>query len=250
MKLRYRDRHSSPGGNTESRTIYYRVFKYFAAFSVVILMILWILQIFFLQTFYQQMKIQELYNAADAIEKSYGTDDYEDTILSLTSKSDMYIQIDRGGASISIDSWNNMPSFLGNRMYQFAQRYDTSVLKAQLNENVKSVVAKQTVGPGKTETMIYASILQTDRLSGENTYLFIYSPLTPVSTTINILAEMLIIVTILSILIGLIMSPIISRRLARPLNSITESAARLAEADMTFTSKEPVMRRRRNWPPR
>lgn len=229
MKLRYRDRHSSPGGNTESRTIYYRVFKYFAAFSVVILMILWILQIFFLQTFYQQMKIQELYNAADAIEKSYGTDDYEDTILSLTSKSDMYIQIDRGGASISIDSWNNMPSFLGNRMYQFAQRYDTSVLKAQLNENVKSVVAKQTVGPGKTETMIYASILQTDRLSGENTYLFIYSPLTPVSTTINILAEMLIIVTILSILIGLIMSLIISRRLARPLNSITESAARLAE---------------------
>ena len=76
---------------------------------------------------------------------------------------------------------------------------------------------------------IYASILQTDRLSGENTYLFIYSPLTPVSTTINILAEMLIIVTILSILIGLIMSLIISRRLARPLNSITESAARLAE---------------------
>ena len=83
-------------------------------------MILWILQIFFLQTFYQQMKIQELYNAADAIEKSYGTDDYEDTILSLTSKSDMYIQIDRGGASISIDSWNNMPSFLGNRMGEWS----------------------------------------------------------------------------------------------------------------------------------
>ena len=89
MKLRYRYRNGSSGRNAESRTIYYRVFKYFAAFSVVILMILWILQIFFLQTFYQQMKIQELYNAADAIEKSYGTGDYEDTLLSLTTKSDM-----------------------------------------------------------------------------------------------------------------------------------------------------------------
>ena len=234
MKLQYRFRHRTPteGGHAESKTIYYRVFKYFAAFSVVILMILWTLQIFFLQTFYQQMKIQELYNAADTIEASAdeGVDALLDTIFNLSAKSDMYIDIQQGSSSATLfDSGDESTSFMGNRMYQFAQRYDTSILKAKLSGNVKSVVAKQTVGPGKTETMIYASILSTSLLTGENIYLFIYAPLTPVGTTVNILAEMLIIVTIMSLLIGLAMSLIISRRLARPLNSITDSAAQLAE---------------------
>lgn len=96
------------------------------------------------------------------------------------------------------------------------------------------VVTKQTINPGNTETMIYASILGTDSETGELIYLFIFSPLTPVGTTISILAKMLVIVTILSIFIGLVMSIVISRRLAQPLYSITDSAAQLAKGHYEY----------------
>ena len=211
----------------KSKTIYYRIFTYFAAFSVVILITLWLLQIFFLQTFYQWMKSSELYSLADTIEEDVGNESLYDTISHLTVKSDMYIEIERGDSGVIYGTAQSLPS---ERMAQFAQRYNTSALKAKLlTEDVDHVVTKQTINPGNTETMIYASILGTDSETGELIYLFICSPLTPVGTTISILAKMLVIVTILSIFIGLVMSIVISRRLAQPLYSITDSAAQLAK---------------------
>ena len=65
-------------------------------------------------------------------------------------------------------------SLPSERMAQFAQRYNTSALKAKLlTEDVDHVVTKQTINPGNTETMIYASILGTDSETGELIYLFI-----------------------------------------------------------------------------
>ena len=224
MKLRINAQTQS---REKSKTIYYRIFTYFAAFSVVILIILWLLQIFFLQTFYQWMKSGELYSLADVIEESVGTESLYDTITHLTVKSDMYIEIERGDSGVIYGTAQSLPS---ERMAQFAQRYNTSALKAKLlTDDVDHVVTKQTISPGNTETMIYASILGTDSETGELIYLFIFSPLTPVGTTISILAKMLVVVTILSIFIGLVMSIVISRRLAQPLYSITDSAAQLAK---------------------
>ena len=224
MKLRI---NAQAENRVKSKTIYYRIFTYFAAFSVVILITLWLLQIFFLQTFYQWMKSSELYSLADTIEEGVGNESLYDTISHLTVKSDMYIEIERGDSGVIYGTAQSLPS---ERMAQFAQRYNTSALKAKLlTEDVDHVVTKQTINPGNTETMIYASILGTDSETGELIYLFIFSPLTPVGTTISILAKMLVIVTILSIFIGLVMSIVISRRLAQPLYSITDSAAQLAK---------------------
>ena len=218
----------------KSKTIYYRVFLYFAAFSVVILLTLWFLQIFFLQTFYQAMKLNELYDAANAIDESLETDSLTETTAMLAAQSDIYIQIERAGSSVPIYSTDS--SFFSDRSMQFAQRYNTSVLKAKLNEETTPIVVKQITSPGNTETMIYASILGVEASTGQTLYCFIFSPLAPVRSTINILSKMLIIVTILSTFIGIIMSLVISRRLARPLNSISKSAAQLAEGhyDITF----------------
>lgn len=213
--------------NVKSKTIYYRIFLYFAAFSVVILLTLWFLQIFFLQAFYQEMKLRELYDAADAIDQSLETDTLFETSARLAAQSDIYIQIERAGSSVPIYFTDS--SLFSDRSMQFAQRYNTSALKAKLNNDTKSIVVKQTTSPGNTETMIYASILGIEASTGKTLYCFIFSPLVPVESTINILAKMLIIVTILSTFIGVIMSLVISRRLARPLNSISKSAAQLAE---------------------
>ena len=203
-----------------------------------------------MQTFYQGMKRHELESIASTIEDGYGTDSLFDTIINLTARSDIYVQIQLGNTVLFETSHSNP----GDKMSTFAQKYDNQLLKEELVNNHLSHTIKKLVsnknGADSSEAMIYASILDSDSNNNSsnadipdvigtsldtNTYLFIYSPLSAVQTTIDILARMLIIVTVISILFGLIMSIIISRRLSRPLHNITVSAAHLAKGDYSVT---------------
>ena len=209
-----------------------RIFKYFTVFAVVIMIILWLLQILFLQTFYQQMKIHQLYRVAARIEENYGHETFLQIMDDLTVSSDMYIQIDNSSGVLYMTTSPNP----GDRMNAFASRFDTHSLKMRLAQQDTDhiVVKKQMYDSSQAGAMIYASVL--DDSGGDKTYLFIYTPLSAVTSTVRILSNMLIIVTLLAILIGIIMSIIISQRLARPVNNITSAAAQLAEGryDVVF----------------
>lgn len=202
-----------------------RIFKYFTVFAVVIMMILWLLQILFLQAFYQQMKIHQLYRVANRIEENYGHESFLKIMEDLTVSSDMYIQIDNSSGVLYMTASVNP----GDRMNAFASRFDTDSLKRRLEEQGRDhiVVKRQMYDNNQAGAMIYASVLDDDGY--DKTWLFVYTPLTAVTSTVSILSNMLIIVTLLAILIGVVMSIIISRRLARPVNNITEAAAQLAE---------------------
>lgn len=208
-----------------SKPMAMRIFKYFIVFTVVIMIILWLLQILFLQAFYQQMKIRQLYSTAKKIETNYGRESLTSILDNLTVSSDMYIQIENSSGVLYVTSSDNP----GDRMNSFASRYDSEMLKERLDRSGKKklVLKKQVYRTGQAEAMIYASVL--DVSNGEKTYMFIYTPLTAVTSTVVILSNMLIIVTLLAIVFGVVLSIIIARRLARPVNDITNSAAELAK---------------------
>lgn len=222
------------------------------------MLILWLLQILFMQTFYQGMKRHELEKIASTIEDGYGTEALFDTVIKLTGRSDIYVQIQSGNTTL----FETAPANPSDRMSHFASTYDSQLLKEKLaasdsDHTIVKLTSKDSDSSDSTDAMIYASILDDGSSSAldttprgslgirdnkdltsivgtsldTNTYLFIYSPLTAVATTIDILAEMLIIVSVISIIFGLIMSIVISRRLARPLHNITASSAYLAEGD-------------------
>ena len=250
LQFHYR---SKKNPQVRSSTIATRLFRYFAFFTVIIMLLLWLLQILFLQTFYQGMKRHELENTASIIEKGYGTVSLFDTIMAITDRSDIYVQIQNGNSVI----FETSPANPSDRMSKFASTYDSQLLKERLvNGKLSHTIVKLTSkdkGSYDSEAMIYASILDdndsdtgirsnTDISSSiigtsldTNTYLFIYSPLSAVQSTIDILAEMLIIVSVISIIFGLILSIVVSSRLSRPLHNITASAARLAEGDYSVT---------------
>lgn len=223
-------RRERPAGEVHSKPMAYRMAKYFCVFVVFIMLLLWLLQILFLQTFYQQMKIRELKSTARQIERYYGEESFYDIVMNLTIKSDMYIQIDDNNEILYASTSANP----GDRMNAFASKYDSDLLKQKLAQNGgEPLLITRDMYPGDGENskaMIYASILDLSD-DGSRTYLFIYSPLSAVSSTIRILGMMLIIVTLISIIFGMIMSIIIARRLSRPLHNITDSAEILAQGD-------------------
>lgn len=188
---------------------------------------LWLFQILFLQTFYQQMKIHELYSTADDITASYGKAGFYDKLISMTIKSDMYIQIDRG----------NNPAFAtgtpnpGAPVYSIVNSFDTQSIKKELTFSNEDSIVKKTdmYSNGDGGAVIYASIIA--RSDYNPIYLFIFSPLTAVSSTIDILARMLIIITIIALITGLILSMVLSKRVSRPLMNMKASAAEFAEGN-------------------
>ena len=111
-----------------SSTIGVRLFRYFAFFAVIIMLMLWLLQILFMQTFYQGMKRHELENIAATIEDGYGTESLFDTIMTLTGRSDIYVQIQSGNSII----FETSPANPSDRMSKFASTYDSQLLKERL----------------------------------------------------------------------------------------------------------------------
>ncbi len=217
--------------NGKRATIGNRIFLYFAVFTIGIMLALWLLQILFFQTFYQIMKVSELKNTASTIEESYGKESFYATISTLTYRSDIFVQVESHGFVICEAGSNP-----GEKLDSFAISYNREILKQKLKSSGSHSITdrQRSLSGGNYASMIYASVLGQG-ITGENIYLFIYAPLTAVGSTIDILAQMLIIITILSIIFGLIMSIIISKRLAKPIINITASAAELACGNYSTT---------------
>jgi hypothetical protein len=62
-------------------------------FGALILIVLWFLQIIFLNNFYQGMKTREVFNAANKLASEYGKDDFDNTISQYSFQHNMSIII-------------------------------------------------------------------------------------------------------------------------------------------------------------
>ncbi|MDR1042901.1 MAG: HAMP domain-containing histidine kinase [Clostridiales Family XIII bacterium] len=112
-----------------------------------------------------------------------------------------------------------------------------SVYRAEIENLYKELVASgansftKNVTDPKTGliTLEYAAFLTSS--VGDRNVLYIFSPLYPMQSTIDILQNQLIYVTIIAMIMALIISLLISRRISEPIENITKSAEKLGEGE-------------------
>jgi signal transduction histidine kinase len=201
---------------------------------------LWFLQIIFLNTYYEDMKIKETRRLASSIISHYGQDGLFDEIARATRQNDMYIQIEArmDGSDILLYSTYNDVSTVSDagggaveetRPIPFpVYRKEIQSIREKLvggdGHDVSSIIAN----PMRDNNMLaYCAYL--DMTEGHEVLLYIFSPLYPVESTISILAQQLNYVTVISLLVAFFISFYISRQVTRPLTNITNLAAQLAE---------------------
>ncbi|QIB70262.1 HAMP domain-containing histidine kinase [Aminipila butyrica] len=211
----------------DKNSINYKLWAYFVLFAALLLSLLWLLQIFFLNTYYQEMKITETNRIATVIAEKYGTEDFVDTIRSLSISNDMYIQIETDDAILF------SPGNESGRMpiYMYLPEMST-VRKLLFQDNQQSasvIIPEKGPGNGDRKTLAYASFLE--RTADSKVILYIFSPLFPVDSTVGILRNQLIYVTIISLSIAFSLSIYLSNRISKPIRSITKSAERLAAGE-------------------
>ncbi len=207
--------------NFDRKSITFKLWAYFISFAAFLMIVLWFLQIFFLNNYYQAMKISETTKLASVIVSQYGQDDFIDTIRKVSFTNDLYIHIETSDGTIVFSPIDDVI----RKPYGYLK--EMKMVKQELLNN--NSLSSSIVIPGETNTLAYATFLH--RENGSDIILYIFAPLFPVESTVGILRDQLFYVTVISLLLAFIISFYLSNRISRPIRSITTSARELSKGN-------------------
>lgn len=209
------------------------VWLYFVMFTVIVFILLWVCQIFFLENFYERMKIKDVSRAAQLLLSEYETSDsreYNELLEETAVNHDLCIEIcDKFGRPVTSKKILGDCLIHGryNNIYGFLERIDASD-DGQIYYKMKNTRSNY-------DMLIYGcAIGDSDNPDG---YILLNTALVPVGSTVTIIKQQLGIITALLIIVAFAISLYVSSRIAKPITKITESAGNLAKGDFTTKFK-------------
>jgi len=237
----------------DTKSIKFKSWLYFILFAAVLMAALWIVQVLMLNNLYGTMKTSQTQKVALNIEQSFKSntlEDFFDDVSVYSDSHDMYIYVvslDGTTTYFSPSSGDYDMSTMENQGEAAADspaedeqspkgpsinpRYISQM--QSLNEEMikKGGAAYMTFGSDDTSQKVLAcgNVLHAD--DKEDVIVYIFSPLWPVSSTIEILTHQLLIVTIISLILACLISFYLSSRITRPIRKINNSARRLAAGE-------------------
>ena len=195
-------------------------------FACVVIVLLWGMQLLMLNTSYETMKTKEVARVASLITRSYsqGNENLTAGIQELSVNNDFYVMMESNSGYLyfSPEAESRMP------VYSYITH--APQLKAMLKKSGRLPVSfKINNGMEKYSTLAYGCIL--DGSPGREVYLYIFSPLYPVTSTVNILKDQLMSVTLITLIIAFLLSIYLALRISRPLHSMTSAARQMGKGD-------------------
>lgn len=223
------------------RSIKFKTWLYFILFAGVLTAALWVAQVFLLNNFYDIMKTSQTNSVAREIEESYKHKDNEkflEDIDDISNSYDMYIYV------VSLDGqtayhtpspggYPLMPEVDENNVEYYAGKIQA--LNGEMLRNGGSASMKFEGDDESREILACGIVLHYKEK--EDMIAYIFSPLWPVSSTINILADQLVIVTLVSLILACLISFYLSTRITRPIRKIEHAAKRLANGEYGIVFK-------------
>ena len=174
------------------------------------------------------MKIMEVNRISASICHSYERNDSEltENIQELSISNDFYVMMESGGRVLLFmpESDSILP------VYQYKDQLPK--LKAMLDaskSNSGCVSYKINSGVENYSTLAYARYLR--KAPGNEVYLYIFSPLYPVSSTVDILKNQLFYVTIITLFGAFSLAIYFANRISRPIKSITTTAKEMGRGN-------------------
>lgn len=206
-----------------------KLWLYFILFAAALLSALWLMQVVFLQSFYEGMKTRETEQVAEKLGAAYGQADF-DTVLEQTAfaNSILVYVIDSDGNIVSSTDEHGpgKPAKKGNRDEFFRPLPDDyDQFTAKLSQSATGRVSYT----AKKQNFRGKSLVCGVALPGAS--LYVSTPLDPVNSTTSILRTQLIYVTFAALILSFVLAYFISRRFARPIASLTGQAKKLAEGE-------------------
>lgn len=215
-----------------------KLWKYFAVFAMATLVLLWLLQTVFLQTFYDRMQRKSIEKAADEIAEKIISDNDFSVIDRIACENSMQIILTdtSGNIRYRVDEYslayqaNQNPYRKEERqnwqigMYQNVPE-DYPEFLQRLFESADGTVSYEVPTGAESANLVYGKMIPC---LDETLVLYINTPVGAVQATVRILRTMLIAVTGLLLFIGFVLAYFFARRFAKPVSAISEQAKEMA----------------------
>ena len=243
--------------------IRWKLVAYLAVFISILLLVLWLFQIVFLGDIYRNIKVNEIFTAADTIKSRITTTNpagnamaqltdsiASDSQICVLVLDDSFRAVGRGthntcysigaeGSCFVHQSSNSMLSDMIRIQFLATVRQSGEVYFRDMSPKTSQQptaalggtrlpTASQNTNPDRETAMLYVDYFE----HGDNGYYVILnSKVTPVSSTVQTLQYELVIISILFIVAAVIMALILSARISAPIIKINERAHQLATGD-------------------
>lgn len=208
-------------------SIKFRLWLYFLTIAIVILVLIWFLQVFLLNNSYENMKIKQVSSIAAEIKASYLSNDeyFTQKIQQLSVANDYYAIMQKHDSLLLFYPGADSTAPIN----QYAMHIPDIQEKLMLYGPNSTASIEFNVGMADYSTLGYGIVI--DSTEGEEIYLYIFSPLYPVNSTVQILKDQLSIVTIVAFLLAFLLAFIFSIRISKPIKGMTVEAKKLSEGN-------------------
>ena len=192
----------------------FNVWLYLIVFSFIILGLIWIFQVLSLENYYEISTKSEMTTVLDAIKENYNSEDSHFLFDKISNDSGMCIEIYNN----SERQFTSM-GCRANAMKLFNEKQD--FLDGTDEKKVYELVDNKFGG----KTLLYGIRLETGEVA------FVQASLVPLDSTITILRNQLIIITVIVISLSLLVAIFISKKISKPIEEINDNAKRLAKGE-------------------
>jgi signal transduction histidine kinase len=229
----------------------WKIFVYLLGFCALLLIILWLFQTVFLDSFYRTIKTIEIKSNASTIEENLASTDLGDLLTAISRDIDVSIEIlqANGQTLYAVEARKDSPlqtmtpqdklKLIGNAQNnngEFADYLFPSPQPSPLNKKG----GFNDIFPHNDRTvpfLIYAKLVKL--ASGEPAAILLSAEISPVNATVATLRYQLYVVTGIMILLAVFLAFIIAKRVSKPIEEINQSAKLLARGnyDTSFNGK-------------
>ena len=197
------------------------IWKYFLIFSIVILGFLWIFQGAFLNQYYKYGKTRDIKNVGNLIVSKQSSKDLENIINNAAYKNGVCVEIINSSYNtLYLSSSYGRGCFTGN---DITMNYKYDFLMSSSPTKTYELINPLF----NNDTLVYAVKLDNNR------YAFVNTSLDPIDSTVEIIQEQLIVVTIVVLILSFVISYFISNYISAPIVKMSKSANELAKGNFS-----------------
>ena len=223
----------------KTKSFGFRLWSYFALFTALIFIVLWLLQIVFLQNFYDSMVINNTKAAAEKIIADGKNEDINDEIDELAHNNSILVYITDTDGNILYSS----DEFSGMKKKAFSVENDELQWKKYgrhqngyrslpdgYNEFLENLSENSITEMQSGNYYVYGSYIDYYGTE-EKAVIYIGAVIDAVGASVTIIRIQLVWVIVLSVAVGFILSLFIARRFSVPVGVLSKKAKKLGEKD-------------------
>ncbi|MBQ1275407.1 MAG: histidine kinase dimerization/phospho-acceptor domain-containing protein [Cellulosilyticum sp.] len=234
-------------------SIRWQLFGYLTLLLGVLLVVLWLFQVVFMETFYKSIKKNEIIDVGHTIEKNINSSNLYQIMDNLADSRNLCIVFTDAsgqpfyskntiGPRASMNNLTNKGYWLfglaakenGGELFIYDNQPKTyATTSEQRNDFASRHMVK--LKEAQDETAVYAKIIVHE---GKEYILLINSFISPVNATVSTIRKQLVYVTVIMIILAFILSIFIARKIADPIIKINTSSKALAERNDTIIFEE------------